>query len=73
MGDGCFLAVVDGRDLLEALQVVEDNYGRFSSIKACRATVDETGQLTAEDKALFEISRFIYDERIRKSEPEADA
>jgi hypothetical protein len=67
MGDGYLLAVVDGRDLSATWEVVNDNYGRFSSIKASRANVDEVGQLIAEEKSLFEISRFQYDERIRKS------
>ena len=73
MGDGDYLAVVSGHDLLEALNVVEENYGQYSSIKVCRANVDERGQLNEEEKDLFEISRFIYDERIRESVEKSDA
>ncbi len=66
-GDSYLLAVVKGVDLLTALKVVEDNYGRYSSIKAYRATVDEGGQLTDEDESSCEISSFAYDEWLRKS------
>lgn len=65
MGDGGFLAFIEGKDLIGAMRVIDDNYGRFDSIKVCRAIVDQNGQSIEEEKALFEISRFKYDERIR--------
>ena len=64
MGDGGLLAFIEGRDLAAAMKVIDDNYGRFDSIKVCRAIVDQNGQLVEEENALFEISRFKYDERI---------
>ena len=65
MGDGGLLAFIDGRDLAAAMKVIDDNYGRFDSIKVCRAIVDQTGRLIEEENALFEISGSQYDERIR--------
>ena len=73
MGDGDVLEVVAGRDLIRALRVIEENYGKYSSITACRATVSESGGLEAQDKALFEISRFAYDEMQRGSGENEDA
>jgi hypothetical protein len=70
-GDGQLLAVVEGVNLSRALDVVEQNYGRYASIKASRATVDANAELSEEESAGFEISRFIYDEQIRKSLPDA--
>lgn len=40
-GAGKFLALVDGMDLIRALAVVEENYGKYITIKASRATVNE--------------------------------
>jgi hypothetical protein len=65
-GAGKFLAVVDGVDLIRALKVVEENYGRYVSIKVCRATVDENGQVKDEENALFEISNLPKDEVLRE-------
>ena len=65
MGDGGFLAFIDGEDLAAAVKVIDDNYGRFDSIKVCRDTVDQNGQSIEEENSLFEISRFKYDGRIR--------
>ena len=64
MGDGAFLAFIDREDLGAAIKVIDDNYGRFDSIKVCRAVVDRNNQSIEEENALFEISRFKYDERI---------
>jgi hypothetical protein len=61
MGDGGLIEVVNGIDLIKALHVVEQHFGQFSSIKVCRASVDENGNLDKEEKALFEISHYIYD------------
>ena len=66
-GDGELLAVVERVDLSGALDVVEQNYGRYSSIEAYRATVDANAELSEEESAGFEISRFVSDEWIRKS------
>jgi hypothetical protein len=63
-GTGKLLAVVDGADLLAALKVVEDNYGRYITIKAARATADENGQLKEEEANLFEISNLTNDENL---------
>jgi hypothetical protein len=45
IGDGSTLAIVGGKNLIEAVRIIEENYGKFSSIKACRAVVDEHGNL----------------------------
>jgi len=63
-GTGKLLALIDGADLLAALKVVEDNYGRYITIKAARATVDESGQLKEEEENLFEISNLTNDEQL---------
>jgi len=63
MGDCEFIEVIDGMKLIDALQVVHDNFGKYGSIKVCRAAVDENEKIVEEEKALFEISNFIYDER----------
>ena len=65
MGDGALLAYIDGKDLAAAMKVIDDNYGRFDSIKVSRSVVDQEGTLIEEENAWFEISRFIYDERIQ--------
>jgi hypothetical protein len=64
-GTGQFIALIDGLDLIGALNVVEENYGKYLTIKACRATATKNGDLDEEEKALFEISRLEYDEMIR--------
>ena len=63
MGDGGLIAVVEGLDLLKALILVEENYSRFSSIKVCRATIDESGELDEVEKHLTEITRLEYEEQ----------
>ena len=63
MGDGDYIDLVDGMDLIRALEVVENNFGKFGSIKVVRATVDADGQLLEEENHFSEISNFIYDER----------
>lgn len=62
-GAGNLLAVVDGADLLSALRVVEDNYGRFITIKVSRVAVDSTGQILDEENSLYEISNLSIDEK----------
>lgn len=70
-GDGGLLEIVEGVNLRHAVEVVENNYGRFESIKAVRVTIDEDSNLLEEENHNAEISRFIYDERIRQAlEPE---
>lgn len=64
-GDGALLGLVEGKNLTHALEVVKHNYGRFVLIKAFRVTVDENSQLLEEENHSTEISRFVYDERIR--------
>ena len=71
-GTGKLLAVVDGADLLGALKVVEENYGRFITIKANRVTVDENGQIVDEDEAVFEISNLSVDEHARQTSGDND-
>jgi hypothetical protein len=61
-GTGKLLGVVAGADLVAALKVVEDNYGRYITIRAARATADENGQLKEEEPDLFEISNLTNDE-----------
>jgi len=66
MGDGGLLKIVEAVNLRHALEVVENNYGRFESIKAIRVTCDEDSNLLEEEKFDTEISRFKFDERIRE-------
>lgn len=66
-GDGGLLEIVEGVNLRHALEVVENNYGRFESIKAIRVTVNEDSNLLEEENHTTEISRSIYDERIRQA------
>jgi hypothetical protein len=70
-GTGKFLAVVDGADLLGALRVVEENYGRFITIKANRVAADANGQIIEEEEGLHEISNLSIDEKTM-STPRAD-
>ena len=60
-GDGATLEVVSGANLQRAIQVIEERFGQFSSIKVNRATVNEADNIEHEDKSLFEISRFEHD------------
>jgi hypothetical protein len=71
-GAGKFIAVVDGADLLGALKVVEENYGRYITIKASRATVNEHGELKDEEVGLFEISNLSTDEQLIASSRDRD-
>jgi len=66
IGDGHLIAVVEGVNLHKALKVVEDSYGKYSSIKAVRATVDQNDNLIEEKKAKYEISNYSNDEIIRE-------
>lgn len=67
IGDDYFIALIDGTKLAEAKRIIEDNYGEYSSIKACRAIVDENGNLLEEEgKSLYEISNYRNDETLRK-------
>jgi hypothetical protein len=66
-GDCHCIAIVHGENLAQAIRVVEDNYGRYSSIKACRAAVDQNGDLIEEEeKAVYEISNYSNDEKVRE-------
>ena len=71
-GAGKLLALIDGMDLLGALKIVEENYGKYISIKAHRATVSDNGKLVEEEKADFEISRLEHDEKIRVPDESSD-
>lgn len=67
MGDGHCISIIDGANLAQAMKVIEENYGKYSSIKTCRATVDENGNLQEEEeKALYEISNYSIDQKQRK-------
>ena len=77
-GDGGLLEIVEGVNLRHALEVIENNYGRFEAIRAIRVTVDDDSSLLEEERQVTEISRFKYDERIRqglarKSSPDETA
>jgi hypothetical protein len=60
-GDGRPIADVVGDDLFGALRLVQENFGRFISIKANRICVDDTGKCVKADIAVHEISRHAYD------------
>jgi hypothetical protein len=62
-GTGKLIAVIDGADLLGALRVVEENYGRFITIKANRVTVTRDGEVMEEEANLYEISNLSKDEK----------
>lgn len=67
MGEEYCIAIIEGTKLGEALKVIDDNYGKYSSIWTWRATVDENGNLQEEDnKKPYEISNYRYDEQNRK-------
>lgn len=67
VGDEYCIAVIEGTQLIEALKIIEENYGKYSSIWTWRATVDENGNLQEEDdKKPYEISNYRYDEQNRK-------
>jgi hypothetical protein len=72
-GTGKLIAVVDGADLLGALRVVEENYGRYITIKANRVAVDEKGQITEEEENLYEISNLSIDEKTMPTPRDGDA
>ncbi len=66
-GDGYPIAIISGEKLIEAMKTIEENYGKFASIKACRAEVDELGNsIEKEEKHLYEISNYENDEKVRK-------
>ncbi len=67
VGDGYCIAMITGPQLGEAIKIIEDNYGKYSSIKTWRAAVDENGNLQDEDdKSTYEISNYNIDEQLRK-------
>ena len=61
-GDGTFIAVVEGADVLGALRLVKENYGRYSALTVNGATVDENGQVREEDNNLYDISNLLNEE-----------
>ena|SRR5437870_4650315 len=61
-GDGALLGIVEWNNLTRALDLVEQNYGRCSSIQARRATVDENSNLSEEENHNSEICNFVNDE-----------
>lgn len=66
------LGIIAGVRLTAALDLIEKNYGQFSSIKASRATVDHNSELSDEERSDSEISNFIKDEKFMKGETEPD-
>jgi hypothetical protein len=72
-GTGKLIAVVDGADLLGALRVVEESYGRYITIKANRVAVDENGQIKEEEDNLYEISNLSIDEQSMPTRRDGDA
>ena len=60
-GDGVQLAIIDGMKLFDALDIVKNNFGKFSSIKAIRVTVDSDGNILKEEKHKAEISNLYND------------
>jgi hypothetical protein len=61
IGDGVQLAIIDGMKLSDALDIVKDNFGKFSSIKTIRVTVDADGNILKEEKHEAEISNLYSD------------
>ena len=60
-GDGVQLAIIDGMNLFDALDIVKNNFGKFSSIKAIRVTVGSGGDILNEEKHSAEISNLYSD------------
>ena len=66
-GDGYPIAIISGEKLREAMKTIEENYGKYASIKTCRAKVDGMGNLIEkEEKHFYEISNYENDEKIRQ-------
>ena len=63
MGDGIFIGVVSGTDLISGLDIVEENFEMYNSIKVCRAAVDSDGQIIEEEKFLIEVAHQLYNKR----------
>lgn len=59
-GDWVFIEAVSGGNLLNAVNVVENNFGRFESIRIHRAFKMKSGDFI-EQKEDFEILRYVYD------------
>jgi hypothetical protein len=63
-GDGHLIALIPGKNLLEAIRIVEANCTRYSSVVCCRAAVDESGNCTEVQKATFAISNAENDKQL---------
>ncbi len=59
-GDNALLEVVSGVDLFRALDITEENFERFNSIKAVRVTLDSSGNIEREEKHKSEIVNSLY-------------
>ncbi len=59
-GDDTLLEVVNGMDLFRALDLTEENFEKFKSIKAVRVILDSSGNILQEEKHKTEISNSLY-------------
>ena len=60
-GDDKELAVVDGLNLIEALNIVEDNFGKYKLILVHRAKVGSKGKFLYEEYNNYHISKYDND------------
>jgi len=60
-GDDYEIAVVDGLDLIKALDIVEENFGRFKKILVHRAKIDSEGLYVYEKNNNYYISTYNND------------
>lgn len=63
MGDGILLGVVAGTELIGGLNLVEDNFEKYDSIKVCRAAVDSNNKIIEEEKFIVEVAHQLYNTR----------
>jgi hypothetical protein len=61
------IALVPGQNFLDALRIAPTNWTRYASVMCCRVAVDENGNCTEVEKALFEISN-AYNDKNRLNE-----
>jgi hypothetical protein len=64
-GDGSLLAVIQGENIVETLNFIEENYERYGSIMAYRAKINEEGDVKHEKKRRHEIANYKKEGELR--------
>ncbi len=62
-GENFLIGVVSGDELIKGLDLVQSNFTRFDSIKACRVIANEEREIVEEEKSDFAIAHQVYDKR----------